>query len=154
MKLLTIPHMAQKFQCPIGLSDHTLELAVPIAAVAFGACIIEKHLTLSRADGGPDRDFSLEPDEFACMVRAVRVAHAASGDVHYGGVEQEMAGRRFRRSLYAVRDIRRGETFTMENVRSIRPAGGLHPRHLTEVLGRVANADISQGTPLAWRHVD
>jgi len=150
MHLRTIPDMAERFGVPIGLSDHTLDTTVPVAAVAAGACIVEKHVTLSRETPGLDRSFSLEPDELKQVVRAVRTAHAAMGSVRYGGTAEEDAGRRFRRSLFVVEDIRAGEAFTEQNVRSIRPAGGLAPRHLDDVLGRTARVDIARGTPLGW----
>jgi len=150
MDLRTIPHMAEMFGVPVGLSDHTLGIAVPVAAVAMGAALIEKHLTLSRSVPGPDSAFSLEPHEFKAMVDAVRTTEKALGGVRYGPTEKEGASRAFRRSLFVVRDIRAGETFTAENVRSIRPAHGLHPRYYEEILGRRAKADIEAGTPLGW----
>lgn len=148
--LRTIPHLAQAFGVPAGLSDHTLDVAVPVAAVAMGACIIEKHLTLSRKDPGPDSAFSLEPHEFRAMVSAVRTAELALGDVHYGVSPRELRSRAFRRSLFVVREVRRGEVLTTDNVRSIRPGHGLHTRHLPDVLGRTAARDIARGTPLSW----
>jgi N-acetylneuraminate synthase len=150
MNLRTIPHLADTFDVPVGLSDHTLGNAVPAAAVALGACIIEKHFTLSRSDPGPDSSFSLEPHEFREMVDTVRLVEQALGSVHYGVGEREASSRAFRRSLFVVADVAAGETFTAENVRSIRPGAGLHPRHLEEVLGRRAAADVRRGTPLAW----
>lgn len=150
MNLRTIPHLSQAFGCPAGLSDHTMDTAVPVVAVALGASLIEKHLTLSRADGGPDAAFSLEPAEFRATVDAVRTAEKALGTVCYLPTGREQAGHRFRRSLFAVRDIRRGEPFTSVNVRSVRPADGLPPSALDLVLGRAASADIHRGTPLAW----
>ncbi len=154
MHLRTIPNMAEAFQLPVGLSDHTLGIAVPVAAVAVGACIIEKHFTLSRAVPGPDSAFSLEPAEFKAMVEAVRTTEKAMGEVHYGVSEREMASRAFRRSLYVVKDVSRGELFTAENVRSIRPSNGLPPKHLGAVLGRRAARDIAAGTPLGWELVN
>lgn len=153
MNLRTIPHLAEAFGLPVGLSDHGLEPAVPPAAVACGACIVEKHLTLSRELPSPDSAFSLEPEEFKGMVRTVHAAHAALGRVRYGPTEQEVAGGRLRRSLFAVEDIPAGGPFTVENVRPIRPADGLHPRYLETLLGRPARADIARGTPLDWGHV-
>jgi pseudaminic acid synthase len=153
MNLRTIAHLAEAFGLPVGLSDHGLEPGVPPAAVACGACLIEKHLTLSRDLGGPDAAFSLEPDEFRGMVKAVHTAHEALGEVRYGPTEHETAGRRFRRSLFAVQDIAAGEPFTAANVRAIRPADGLHPRHLETILGRTARVDLARGTPLQWSHV-
>jgi N-acetylneuraminate synthase len=153
MHLRTIPHLAEAFGVPVGLSDHTLGIAVPVAAVALGACIIEKHLTLSRGVPGPDSAFSLEPAEFRAMVEAVRTAEKALGRVHYGLSESEKASRVFRRSLFVVRDVKAGEPFTEANVRSIRPGHGLPPKHLPEVLGRRAAVDLPAGTPLRWSHL-
>ncbi|MGC2151925.1 MAG: pseudaminic acid synthase, partial [Terriglobales bacterium] len=148
--LLTIPELARRFDCPAGLSDHTMGIAVPVAAVALGACIIEKHMCLNRADGGPDSAFSLEPQEFKAMVDAVRVAEKALGSVRFGPGAREASGLQFRRSLFVVADMKRGDVFTKLNVRSIRPADGLHPRHLDDVLGRRAACDIERGMPLQW----
>jgi N-acetylneuraminate synthase len=148
--LLTIPELARRFACPVGLSDHTMGIAVPVAAVALGACIIEKHLCLRRADGGPDAAFSLEPQEFNAMVEAVRTAEKALGSVQFASGPREANSRKFRRSLFVVEDIKKGELFTKQNVRSIRPADGLHPRHFNEVLGKRAACDVERGTPLSW----
>jgi N-acetylneuraminate synthase len=148
--LHTIPHLAQAFGLPVGLSDHTLGIAVPVAAVALGACIIEKHFTLSRDIPGPDSAFSLEPGEFRAMVDAVRVAEQALGQIHYGVSDKEAQSRVFRRSLFVVQNVRAGEVFTDANVRSIRPGYGLPPRYLDNVLGRRAARDIERGTPLTW----
>jgi pseudaminic acid synthase len=150
MNLLTIPYLAEKFKVPIGLSDHTLGIAVPLAAVALGASIIEKHLTLSRSTPSPDSAFSLEPGEFKAMVDAIRAAEKALGEVRCEVSQQEAKSRVFRRSLFVVKDMKAGEIFTEGNVRSIRPGYGLHPRHLKEVLGKQAAQDIQQGTPLSW----
>jgi pseudaminic acid synthase len=150
MNLRTIPEMARRFGVPIGLSDHTMGIAAPVAAVALGACIIEKHLTLSRATPGPDSGFSLEPHEFKAMVEAVRTAEKALGEVHFGLSNKEESSRVFRRSLFVVENVRSGEIFTEANVRSIRPGYGLHTRHLREVLGKRAKHDIDRGTPLSW----
>jgi pseudaminic acid synthase len=137
----------------VGLSDHTLGIAVPVAAVALGACIIEKHLTLRRNDGGPDAAFSLEPAEFRAMVDAVRVAERALGKVSYEMSEKEQASRVFRRSLFVVKDMKVGEEFTRENVRSIRPGHGLLPKFIDEVLGSAATIDMSKGTPLKMENI-
>ena len=153
MNLRTIPELARRFDVPIGLSDHTMGIEVPVAAVALGACILEKHLTLSRDLKGPDSEFSLDPTEFRNLVQAVRNAEQSLGTIHFGVSGREEATRRFRRSLFVVADIKRGEIFTPETVRSIRPAQGLHPRHLPEVLGRRAARDLTSGTPLAWEMV-
>jgi N-acetylneuraminate synthase len=151
MNLRTISHLAEAFQVPVGLSDHTLGIAVPVAAVAMGACIIEKHFTLSRDVPGPDSAFSLEPHEFKAMVEAVRVAEQALGEVSYRVSEREAASRVFRRSLFVVQDMKAGDVFTEDTVRSIRPGYGLHTRYLGEVLGRNATRDVERGTPLEWK---
>lgn len=148
MNLRAIPELAVRFGLPVGLSDHTLGIAAPVAAVALGACIIEKHFTLSRAVPGPDSAFSLEPHEFKAMVEAVRTTEKALGEARIGPSAKEQPSRIFRRSLFVVEDIKRGEMFTPNNVRSIRPAHGLHTRHLPEVLGKKAACDIERGTPL------
>jgi pseudaminic acid synthase len=153
MNLRTIADLARNFRVPVGLSDHTLGIAVPVAAVALGACIVEKHFTLSRNVSGPDSAFSLEPQEFAEMVQAIRNAEKALGEIHYGGIGSEGKSKAFRRSLFVTRDIRKGETFTLENVRSIRPSDGLHPRYLKQVIGCRANSAIELGTPLTWEMI-
>lgn len=153
MNLRTIGDLIQRFQVAVGLSDHTVGIAVPVCAVALGATIVEKHLTLSRVAGGPDSAFSLEPTEFKQMVDAIRVAEMALGQVVYGGGQSEQACKSFRRSLFVVSDISAGTVFTQEHVRSIRPGGGLEPRFLDSVIGRQATTDLRRGTPLQWRHV-
>jgi len=150
MNLRTIPDLAERFGTAVGLSDHTMGTVVPVAAIALGAGLIEKHLTISRAVPGPDSAFSLEPDEFAAMTRAVRTAEASLGKVFYGPTEEERPSLNFRRSLFVVAPLREGEPFTEMNVRAIRPAHGLHTRHLDQILGRTAACDIAAGTPLAW----
>jgi pseudaminic acid synthase len=150
MNLRTIPELSRRFGVPVGLSDHSMGIAAPVAAIALGACLIEKHLTLSRSDPGPDSSFSLEPHEFKAMVDAIRVAEKALGEVHFGPTDREVSSRLYRRSLFVVQNVKRGECFTAENVRSIRPGHGLHTRHLPEVLGRKAAQDIERGTPLNW----
>jgi N-acetylneuraminate synthase len=150
MNLRSIPDLAQRFEVQVGLSDHTPGIAVSVAAVTLGASMIEKHLTLSRAEGGPDAAFSLEPHEFAELVKAVRSAEQSLGRVQYGPTPHERRTLPFRRSLFVVRDIKKGETLTADHVRSIRPANGLHPRHLPEVVGRPAARDIDRGTPVTW----
>lgn len=153
MNLRTIPDLAKKFRLPVGLSDHTMGISVPVAAVALGACIVEKHFTLSRSIPSPDSAFSLEPQEFKAMVEAIRTAEKALGEVNYEITKQEAKSRVFRRSLFVIKDVKAGDIFTEENVRSIRPGYGLHPRYLKEVLGRQAMRDIKQGTPLSWELV-
>ena len=150
MNLRTIPHLAQAFDVVVGLSDHTLGIEVAVAAVAVGAAIVEKHLTLSRSVAGPDSSFSLEPHEFKAMVGAIRTTEKALGQVSYGVTEGESASRIYRRSLFVTEDVQVGGVLTEQNVRSIRPAHGLHPRYLTSVLGRRAATSILRGTPLSW----
>jgi len=153
MNLRTIPHLAEAFGVAAGLSDHTLGIAVPVAAVALGACIIEKHFTLSRADEGPDSAFSLEPHELKGMVAAVREAEQALGHICYGLSRKEEESRVFRRSLFVVEDLAAGDELTEANVRCIRPGHGLHPRYLEQVLGRKVTRAVSKGTPLSWELV-
>jgi N-acetylneuraminate synthase len=146
----TVADMATRFESPIGLSDHTHGAAASIAAIAMGACVIEKHFTLARADGGPDAAFSLEPAEFTGLVRDCRDAWTALGRAHYDLLGSERANRQFRRSLYVTADVRAGQPLTRANVRSVRPGNGLPPAHLDEVLGRPAARDLARGEPLAW----
>jgi len=153
MNLRAIPHLSETFDLPVGLSDHTLGISASVAAVALGACIVEKHFTLSRDVPSPDAAFSLEPHEFKAMVDAVRVAEKALGKALYEAGKQESASRVFRRSLFVVEDIEAGEVFTNGNVRSIRPGYGLPPKFLSTVLGRVAAEDVVRGTPLAWNMI-
>jgi N-acetylneuraminate synthase len=153
MHLRTLPRLAETFAVPVGLSDHTQGIAAAVAAVALGACIVEKHLTLSRSEPGLDSEFSLEPAEFRAMVDAVRTAQRALGTVRDGPSPREMPALRLRRSLYVVRDIAAGQPITVENVRSIRPCLGLPPKHLPQVLGRLAARKLSAGTPLDWSDI-
>jgi N-acetylneuraminate synthase len=148
MNLRTIPHMADAFGLPVGLSDHTLGIAVPIAAVALGACIVEKHFTLFRSIPGPDSAFSLEPHEFKAMVDAIRISEKALGQVSYEVTEKEAASRAFRRSIFAVKNIKAGDLFSNDNIRSIRPGYGLHTRYLNGLIGRRSKNDIQRGTPI------
>jgi len=150
INLRSVAHLARAFNVVAGLSDHTLGIAVPVAAVVAGASIIEKHFTLSRSIPTADSKFSLEPHEFRSMVDSVRTAEKALGSVCYGASEWEAKSLVFRRSLFVVRNIKAEEEFTSENVRSIRPGFGLHPRHLAEVLGRRATQSVERGTPLTW----
>lgn len=151
--LRTIPHLAQAFGCKAGLSDHTMGSAVAVAAVALGATVIEKHFTLSRADGGPDGSFSMEPHEFKQMVQDIRTVEKALGSVCYDLTENQKESALFRRSLFVVQDIKAGEVFTTENVRSIRPGYGLHSRYLDIIEGKRANCNLTVGTPLSWGHI-
>lgn len=148
--LRTLVDLGQRFRCPVGLSDHSLGTAVSVAAVALGGCVIERHITLSRADGGPDAAFSLQPAELAQLVVDCRQAYAALGSIDYRPKASERSNLVFRRSLYVVRDMGVGEVFTPANVRSIRPGYGLSPKHLPEVLGRRAIRALKRGTALAW----
>jgi pseudaminic acid synthase len=146
--LLRIPDLRARFGTAVGLSDHTLGHTVAAAAVALGACVIEKHLILSRSIGGPDAAFSMEPDEFRAMTAAIRQTEAALGEASYELSRQALAGRRFARSLFVVEDIAKGEPLTGRNIRSIRPSDGLPPKYLPLVLGRRALRDLKRGTPL------
>lgn len=150
MNLRAIPHLEAAFGAPVGLSDHTLEPGVPVAAVTLGACIVEKHFTISRNQPGPDAQFSLEPGEFSAMSSAVSNAHKALGKPRCVVSPAEEASRVFRRSIFVVRDVQKGEIFTRGNIRVIRPGHGLVPRHLEAVLGMHARRDISRGTPFTW----
>ena len=150
INLRTIPNLADTFKTVVGLSDHTLGISAPIASVALGACIIEKHLTLDRKLGGPDAAFSLEPEEFKAMVRSVREVEKALGEISYDLTEKMKKSRELSRSLFVVKDMKAGEVFTEENVRSIRPGYGLPPKYLKEILGKRTTQDIKKGTPLKW----
>lgn len=152
--LATLSELGSRFDVPVGLSDHSPGTLVPTAAVALGACIVEKHLCLQRGDGTVDSDFSLTPDEFSELVQACRETHSAIGAPIDGAIAAETDSLRFRRSLYVVEDVAAGDAFTERNVRSIRPSGGLHTRHLNEILGSRAAENIKVGTPLAWDMVD
>ncbi|HZX48160.1 MAG: pseudaminic acid synthase [Thermodesulfovibrio sp. RBG_19FT_COMBO_42_12] len=150
MNLMTIPNLAETFKTIVGLSDHTLGVSVPVASVALGGRIIEKHFILDRGLGGPDAAFSLEPLEFRAMVKGVREVEAAIGEVNYQLSEKVERGREFSRSLFVVKDMKKGEILANENIRSIRPGYGLHPKLLDDVLGKMVNRDIKKGTPLSW----
>jgi len=153
VNLRTIPNLAETFKTVVGLSDHSLSISVPIASVALGACIIEKHLTLDRKLGGPDAAFSIEPEEFKAMVKSVREAEKALGEVSYDLTEKMKKSRELSRSLFVVKDIKAGEVFTEENIRSIRPGYGLPPKYLKEILSKRATQDIKKGRPLSWELV-
>lgn len=146
----TIPHMRQLFDCHVGLSDHTLGIGAAVASIALGAEVIEKHFTLSRAEGGVDAAFSLEPQEMAQLVRECKTAWEALGEVSYGVTEQEKKSLQFRRSLYIVEDMKAGDTITEKNMRSIRPGLGLVPRYYDVVMGKKVRKDIKAGTPVSW----
>ncbi|WP_019551941.1 pseudaminic acid synthase [Propionispira raffinosivorans] len=148
--LLTIPHMKQLFNCNVGLSDHTLGIGAAVASVVLGGAVIEKHFTISRADGGVDAAFSLEPAEMAQLVRECKSAYQALGHVSYERAEQEEKSLQFRRSLYIVEDMKAGEVITEKNMRSIRPGLGLSPKYYDVVLGKKVKCDVVRGTAVSW----
>lgn len=150
MNLLTLADLRARFDCEVGLSDHTIGIGVALAAVALGATVVEKHLTLDRADGGVDSSFSMEPAEMAQLVTEAERAWRARGGIRYGTTVSEEPSLQFRRSLYVVKDVRAGDRLTPEHVRAIRPGLGLPPTFIDEVVGRRAAVDIARGTPLAW----
>ena len=152
--LKTIEDMRQKFGFPVGLSDHTLGDGVSIAATALGATVIEKHLTLSRAHGGPDSTFSTEPDEFRRMVSSITDCANSLGAVIYGPTATELGSVKRRRSIYVAKDMEKGETFAATNVRRVRPGHGLPPKFYPDILGKKAAANISAGTPLSWNLIE
>jgi len=154
MNLNTIRDLREKFQVPVGLSDHTLGSHIPVAAVALGACIIEKHLTQSREVQGPDSAFSLEPQEFKNLVDDVRDCEKSLGQVQYGASGEEVKSKDFRRSLFIVSDVKAGDELTPKNVRAIRPGMGLAPKHYKEILGKKFKTNINQGTPLEWSFIE
>ena len=154
INLNTIPDMIEKFDCIIGLSDHTLGGDVSTAAVALGANIIEKHFILDRKMGGPDSEFSMEPHEFKQMVDSIRNVEKALGKVNYELSDKMKANREFSRSLFVVEDIKKGSVITEDNVRSIRPGFGLHPKYLNEILGKKVNQNLNKGTPFEWSFIE
>jgi pseudaminic acid synthase len=154
MNLRTIPDMSERFNVPIGVSDHTLGIAIPVVAVALGACIVEKHITLSRAVPGPDSAFSLEPEEFRLMVSSVKDAKKSLGRINYDLTDHEIPSRAYRRSLFVVRNVNKGEVLTRENIRSIRPGNGISPGYLNDLIGKKAIKFLERGTPLQWDMVE
>ena len=154
VNLKTIPSIKENFNCITGLSDHTMGSAVAVAAAALGAKVVEKHLTLRRADGGPDSAFSMEPEEFKEMVDNIRNVEKALGRVTYELTDKQKAEREHSRSLFIAKDMKAGDVFTPENLRSVRPANGLHTRHYEELLGKKINKDARLGTPMSWELVD
>ena len=148
--LRTISHMAELFKCPAGVSDHTLGIGASIAAASLGAVMIEKHLTLRRADGGPDAHFSLEPQEMKMLVQECKTASAALGRVSYGPLDAERGFMRGRRSLYITADMKAGDILTEKNLRSIRPGFGLPPKHYQTLLGKAVRENVARGTPVSW----
>ena len=150
VNLRTIPHMAEAFDCLTGLSDHTMGTAVATGAVALGARMVEKHMTLRRSDGGPDAAFSMEPQEFREMVDNIRILEKALGKVSYDLSDKQVREREHSRSLFVARDMKAGEVFTPDNLRSVRPADGLHTRYYEQLLGRRITRDAGLGTPMSW----
>ncbi len=151
--LLTIPHMSELFQVPVGLSDHTLGIGAAIASVALGGCAIEKHVVDSRAGGGVDAAFSLEPSELKMMVGETERAWQSVGSIFYGRTENEKRSLQFRRSIYIVKDTRAGEILSEENIRIIRPGLGLAPKYFEHVIGKKVNSDLKRGDALGWEHI-
>ncbi len=152
--LATLPLLASTFGVRVGLSDHTIDDVVAIAAVALGARVVEKHFILDRALGGPDASFSLEPDQFAALVANVRTAEKAMGRVSWGPTGQAAVNKRFGRSLFVAEDMKAGDILTEVNLRSVRPGDGLHPRNWRALLGRAVTRDVRRGTPMTWSLVD
>jgi pseudaminic acid synthase len=148
--LLTIPHMQDLFNCQVGLSDHTMGIGVAVASVALGATVIEKHFTLSRAEGGVDSAFSMEPSELKLLVEETERAWQALGQIKYGPTEKEKPSLKHRRSLYISEDMKNGDVFTPRNMRSVRPGLGLAPKYYETVLGKRVNRDVIKGTPVSW----
>ena len=152
--LLTIPHLARLFDVKVGLSDHTLGIGAAIASVALGANVIEKHVTLSRAEGGVDAAFSMEPHEMKQLVDEVKTASLALGNVHYGvSSKQEEKSKVFKRSIYAIKDIKKGDKLTQNNIRIIRPGNGLAPKYYEQIINRVVVSDIAKGTAMNWSYI-
>ena len=150
MNLKTIPDMKKRYSCSIGLSDHTLGIGVSVAAISLGAKLIEKHFTLSRKDKAADSFFSMEPQELKSLVENIRIAEKALGKISYGLTIADKKNRVFRRSLFVIKDVKKGKVFNEVNVGSIRPSYGLHARELKNILGRMATRSIKKGTPLNW----
>lgn len=151
--LMTIPHMSELFDCLVGLSDHTMGIGAAIASVALGACVIEKHFTLSRADGGVDSTFSIEPAELKSLVVESERAYLALGSIKYGIQSVEKNSLRFKRSVYAVQDIQIGEEFTFSNIRVIRPGDGLPPKYYEKIVGKISKYEYKKGTPISWENI-
>ena len=148
--ILTIPHMRKLFNCQVGLSDHTLGIGVAVATVALGVTFIEKHFTLSRSYGGPDADFSLEPEEMKNLVIESKRAWQALGEISYVQNKKEKKSIQFKRSLYVAKDMKKGDAFTTQNLRIVRPGYGLHPRYFEMILGKKISCDLKKGTAVKW----
>ncbi len=154
INLKTIPNMAETFKTVVGLSDHTLGAHVSVTSIALGAKIIEKHFTLRRSEGGPDAAFSMEPEEFKKMVKDIRDIEKALGTITYELTEKQIRSREHSRSLFVVNDIKKGEIFTYDNVKSIRPAFGLATKYFSDIIEKKAAEDIKKGTPMQWKYVE
>jgi len=152
--LITLQNMKKTFNIIPGLSDHTLGIEVPITSVALGGKVIEKHFTLSRDSGSSDDKFSITPDEFKNMVDSIRLVEKCIGKITYGGIKSENKSKKFRKSLFVVKNIKKGEKFTSENIRPIRPSYGLHTKHYDFIMGKTARTDISYGTPMVWNLIE
>lgn len=151
--LATIAHLAQLFNCQVGLSDHTAGIGVAVASVVVGATVIEKHFVLDRSEGGVDAEFSLEPAEFSALVQECKRAAVALGTVTYGGTNSEQASRKYRRSLYIAEDMQAGDIFTTTNLRSVRPGLGLDPKYLSMLLGKPIKKAAAKGTAMSWEYI-
>lgn len=154
INLLTLNNMQETFDCVVGLSDHSMGSCVPIAAVTLGARVVEKHLTLKRTDGGPDASFSMEPEEFKRMVSDIRNVQTALGKVTYSLTEKQTISRKKGRSLYVCREIKKGDRFSLENIKSVRPGFGLHPKYLYSIIGKKAKKDLKYGDALRWEYIE
>ena len=152
--VLTIPDLRKKFNCEVGLSDHTVGIGAALAAISHGATIVEKHFTLDRNDGGVDSSFSIEPNELKLLVDESKKTWQALGTIKYGVTESEKIGLQFRRSIYVIKDIDKDEQLTNKNIRIIRPGKGLLPKHFDKILGKKVNQKISRGTPMSWEFLD
>lgn len=154
LNLKTLKNMGVTFDCIVGLSDHSLGSCVAVASVALGARVIEKHLTLKRADGGPDASFSMEPEEFKNMITDIRNVEIALGSVNYSLTEKQKISRKKGRSLYVCCDIKKGDFFSSENIKSVRPGYGLHPKYFDSIIGKRAKKDLRYGEPLRWEYIE
>ena len=152
--LLTIPDIKERFGVKVGLSDHTMGIEGPVVAIALGATVIEKHFILDKKIGGPDAHFSLDEKEFTQMVKSARIAESMMGKIDYEMTEKKKKSRQFSRSLFIVKDVKAGEKITRENVRSIRPGFGIHPKHLSEIIGNKFNCDFEKGTPMSFEFLN
>lgn len=148
--LKTIPEMKKKFNVKVGVSDHSMDSIIPVVATALGATVVEKHFILDRKLGGLDSAFSLEPEEFKQMINQIRDAELTFGEISYNVLDKDKFRRR---SLFVFKDIKKGETLTDKNIKSIRPGNGLHPKYLNKLLGKTVNVDLKKGTPLSWDYI-